>query len=92
MKKFRKKPIEVEAIRWTGGDTGLLDALCGLQWSRADVRDIAWPHSDEEQVVVYNFLEKQWLCCPVGHWIIRGLKCELYPCDPEIFAATYDPV
>lgn len=25
-----------------------------------------------------------------GDWIIRGLKGELYPCKPDIFAATYE--
>lgn len=25
-------------------------------------------------------------------WIIRGVKGELYPCKPDIFEATYDPV
>jgi hypothetical protein len=24
-------------------------------------------------------------------WIIRGVKGELYPCKPDIFAATYEP-
>jgi hypothetical protein len=27
-----------------------------------------------------------------GDWIIRGVAGELYPCKPEIFAATYDAV
>lgn len=27
-----------------------------------------------------------------GDWIIRGVKGELYPCKPDIFAATYEPV
>lgn len=30
--------------------------------------------------------------CNIGDWIIRGVKGELYPCKPEIFDATYDPV
>lgn len=25
-----------------------------------------------------------------GDWIIRGVRGELYPCKPEIFAATYE--
>jgi hypothetical protein len=29
--------------------------------------------------------------CP-GDWIITGVKGEVYPCKPDIFAATYDPV
>lgn len=27
-----------------------------------------------------------------GDWIIRGVKGEFYPCKPDIFALTYDPV
>jgi hypothetical protein len=27
-----------------------------------------------------------------GDWIIKGVKGEFYPCKPDIFAATYDPV
>jgi hypothetical protein len=26
-----------------------------------------------------------------GDWVIRGVKGEMYPCKPDIFAATYDP-
>lgn len=35
-------------------------------------------------------LEGGHLVCP-GDWIIRGVKGELYPCKPDIFAATYEP-
>ena len=26
----------------------------------------------------------------LGDWIIRGVKGEVYPCKPDIFAATYE--
>jgi len=29
--------------------------------------------------------------CP-GDWIITGVKGEMYPCKPDIFEATYEPV
>ena len=28
----------------------------------------------------------------VGDWIIQGVKGEIYPCKPDIFEATYEPV
>ena len=28
----------------------------------------------------------------LNDWIIKGVKGEIYPCKPDIFAATYDPV
>ena len=27
-----------------------------------------------------------------GDWIIRGVAGEFYPCKPDIFALTYEPV
>ena len=36
-------------------------------------------------------LEGGHIVCP-GDWIITGVKGERYPCKPDIFAATYDPV
>lgn len=31
------------------------------------------------------------IVCP-GDWIITGIKGERYPCKPDIFEATYEPV
>jgi hypothetical protein len=28
----------------------------------------------------------------VGDWIIKGVKGEFYPCKPDVFDATYEPV
>ncbi len=27
-----------------------------------------------------------------GDWIITGIKGETYPCKPDVFEATYEPV
>lgn len=36
-------------------------------------------------------LEGGHIVCP-GDWIITGVQGERYPCKPDIFAATYEPV
>lgn len=36
-------------------------------------------------------LEGGCIVCP-GDWVITGVKGEHYPCKPDIFAMTYDPV
>lgn len=36
-------------------------------------------------------LEGAHIVCP-GDWIITGIKGEHYPCKPDVFAATYEPV
>lgn len=89
--KFRKKPLVIEAERWLGGDYGWLGKFCGQNWGRADAKGYQQP-CDEEQVVVFNSEEQCWLHVPVGHWLIRGIKGELYPCAPAVFQATYEMV
>lgn len=91
--KYRKKPVVIDAIQWMGGEYSCLEDFCGLNWGRADAKDVTWTGEDDgEFVVLWNTAEKQWLMCPKGHWIIRGIHGELYPCDPAIFDKTYEPV
>lgn len=91
--KYRKKPVVIDAIRWGGGDCSDVEKFCGHNFGRADVREISWLGTDDkEHLIIWNSLESQWLCCPVGHWIIRGIKGELYPCENEVFEATCEPI
>ncbi len=34
----------------------------------------------------------EWLPLAPGDWVIKGVSGEFYPCKPDIFAATYEPV
>lgn len=47
-------------------------------------------HSFHEHGFIDTF-EGRHAVCP-GDWIITGVKGERYPCKPDIFVATYDPV
>lgn len=89
--RYKKKPVVIDAIQWIGGEYKCLDDFCGKNWTRADAIDYNQP-ADHEQVVVYNTAEKAWIHVPVNHWIIRGVRGELYPCEPEIFKQTYERV
>jgi len=89
MGKYKKKPIVIEAIQWKGGRYQVLEEFCGKNWARADAVDEVGPE-DDENVVIWNTKEKQWLNLPINHWLIRGISGELYPCDPDIFVNTYD--
>lgn len=83
--KYRKKPVVVEA--WQVPPPGtfrlmptwLVEAVA----SKTVVGDPgggAFVHTSEGT-----------MRANVGDWIIQGVKRELYPCKPDIFAATYDP-
>lgn len=97
MPKFRKRPVEIEALYY-----GENEARMG--WGHA-VND-AHPWLDEayDADVIANIrgedgkpylriktLEGE-MRANVGDYLIRGVKGELYPCKPDIFAALYDAV
>lgn len=78
---FRKKPVVIEAIQFCAGEQDgdlAADAAAGR---------IRYP---EDGTMLIRTLEGV-MCAQPGDWIIRGVKGELYPCKPDIFAATYEP-
>ncbi len=79
MPKFRKKPVVIEAF---------LEGDEAPKWF-LDKKD-HWSHNSDGQIVIHT-LEGMHLASP-GDWIIQGVKGELYPCKPDIFEATYEPV
>jgi hypothetical protein len=89
MPKFRKKPVVVEAVQWTGSN---VDEVLGFTLGRASVRDESFQRtSSSERVLVIETLEGTMRAGPMD-WIICGIKGEFYPCKPDIFAALYDAV
>ena len=92
MPKFRKKPVEIEAVQWTepGGAFALID------WSDEALRYdhlTSGPSSatgEDWGRLSVETLEGEMLVSP-GDWIIRGVAGEFYPCKPDIFEATYEP-
>lgn len=86
MPKFRKLPVEIEAhkIPLAGEPaTSILSAFMV-----ASDRKVEW---DEGGSVIIETLEGHMRGNP-GDWIIKGIRGELYPCKPDIFAATYEPI
>lgn len=78
MPKFRKKPVVIEAVQWTGSNEN-------------EINKFSDPHGVYQGKVIIQTLEGV-MEGNVGDWIIKGVKGEFYPCKPDIFAATYEPV
>jgi len=76
--KYRKKPVVIEAVQFTGDNHFTLGAFCGRK---------ARPDGDN---LLIDTLEGEMTARP-GDWIIQGVHGEFYPCKPDIFAATYEP-
>ena len=93
--KYRKKPVVIEAIQWTGLERDLEHVLpffvdfSALPNNGATIQPgIGYtPPSGELTIPT---LEGDMTASP-GDFIIRGVKGEYYPCKPEIFAMTYKP-
>ena len=80
--RFRKKPVVVEAIQWDGNLSTVEKLMEGSTCESVE-QDICDP------ALVIVTLEGK-MRAEVGDWIIRGVKGELYPCKPDIFAQTYE--
>ena len=93
--KFRKKPVVIEAYQWKESDA--LN-LRGKGWPNWLVAATRCAEDGADQIVTQSFegyatiktLEGE-MRADIGDWIIRGINGELYPCKPDIFAATYEP-
>ncbi len=82
MPKFRKKPVVIEAF-----DTS--KASDAPDWLLAALNNgTVWYDSVDGRMRIRT-LEGVHEAGP-GDWIIQGVKGELYPCKPDIFAATYE--
>ena len=83
MAQFRKKPVVIEAIQWSGSNWHEMYEFAGHTVYTAD--------HDGLVVLRVKTLEGE-VQAPPGHWLIRGVQGEFYPCDPNIFEATYEAV
>ena len=84
--KFRKKPVEIEAIQFDGSEDSAYTIAEKLNIDRKEFGYI--PKSEQMGI---NTLEGN-MVADKGDWIIKGIKGECYPCKPDIFDLTYDKV
>ena len=85
MGRYRKKPVEIEAIQFIAQNIQEVYEMLGDNL-------IVTPTADGEGL--YHFIrtlegdmEISW-----NDYIIKGVKGEFYPCKPDIFELTYDKI
>jgi hypothetical protein len=83
--KYRKKPVEIDAIQWVSDNIEQVYEMLG---------DNLIINTDEDKDEVKHFIntlegkmEMSW-----GDYIIKGVKGEFYPCKPDIFELTYEKI
>ena len=94
MSSYRKKPVVIEARQYDGSAAS---ATPIINWALAENSTITFHCSDggdcrsTRHKLRIPTLEGS-MFADAGDWIIRGVQGEFYPCKPDIFAETYEPV
>lgn len=89
MAKFRKKPVVIEAIqlRWdTWNEMYDFAGVGPLSENKPEGR------LDGDKIAMAIPTLEGVMMASENDWIIRGVNNELYPCKPDIFEKTYEPV
>ena len=93
MSHYRKKPVVIEAFQYDGTIRSV-DAL--QRWAGTEPKSDGTFRNRIEQPTQFGPLVTHTLegdmTARKDDWIIKGVKGEFYPCKPDIFAATYEPM
>ena len=98
---FRKKPVVIQAkqlteetirevYEWVHGPVTLKHRLAEDRWD--DYCGIVTTDGMNIPTLEDGSDGRAKHVASIGDWIIRGIAGEFYPCKPDIFAATYEPV
>ena len=82
VKKYKKKPVIIEAVRWTGSNFAEIKRFMG---------DTVIAFNEQTLKISVKTLEGVITASPYDY-IIKGVKGEFYPCKPDIFEETYEEV
>lgn len=90
--RYRKKPVEVDTIQWTGDNEAEIIAFTSNNFYALDDADRENSDDPEATATVYDKLHSTWILVYTGQHIVRGVKGEYYPIAEDVLAETYERV
>ena len=83
MAKYKKKPVIIEAIQWTGENNKEIEDFLG---------ENLYGYSDslDHNKLMYIKTLEGTIVASINDYIIMGVHGEFYPCKPDIFQETYE--
>lgn len=84
---YRRKPVVLEAMQWDGT---VASATAVIDWVLTSGGTIRYHDESELPALAVDAIGGT-VTAQAGDWIMRGVKGEFYPCQPDIFEATYEP-
>lgn len=86
MEKYRKKPVTIEAVQFTGLNPTEIKNFVG---DNCEVEIYDNEVTPPVASIVIHTLEGD-MEVSKGDYVIKGVKDEFYPCKPDIFEQTYE--
>lgn len=87
--KFKKRPVIIEAVQFLPNEESTRRILDLGTHSNCKAEVLVEPQGNYN---LYIHTLEGVMEATIGDWIIRGVSGELYPCKPDIFLQTYEPV
>lgn len=84
--KYRKKPVVIEAVQYKDASPACIHEIESFVGGNVTIDKKAVP-----PLINIHTLEGT-MEAKLGDYIIKGVNGEFYPCKPDVFAKTYDPV
>jgi len=84
--KYRKKPVEIEAVQFIDTPERVYEIA---EFIGGDIR-VNYEDKDNPYIPIETL--EGTMKASVGDYIIKGVKGEYYPCKPDVFTQTYEPV
>lgn len=84
--KYRKKPVEIEAVQFIDTPERIEEIT---EFTGGDLR-VNYEDKDNPYIPIETL--EGTMKASVGDYIIKGVKGEYYPCKPDVFTQTYEPV
>ena len=90
--EYRKKPVVIEALRWTGRNLEEVQNFLGGSFVKYEVVcDTAWEVGKGIPFTEISIKTIDAVAIAInGDYIVKGVQGEFYPCKPDIFEATYE--
>lgn len=85
MALFRKKPVIVEAIQWTGDNSDEVHTFAGGEFYVLDDEDRKCADDPEHTASLFVAANSTWVGMRTGEWVLRDTAGS-YPCRNENFA------
>lgn len=94
MPKFRKKPVVIDAILYTGNnEKEIIEFTQGNAKYKMAVGSSADGSGGKQSYEHFSVETPEGnMRITEGDYVIKGIKGEFYPCKPDVFAKSYEEV